>query len=53
MLGMQDWLVAGAYWANIIVVVICIVYGIINWNRDHEEPEAVVSENDQEAGSRR
>ena len=33
LLGMGDGIVAAAYWANILVVAVCVVYGIINWNR--------------------
>lgn len=41
MLGMEDWSVALAYWLNIIAVVICVIYGAVNWNRgnDHFEDE--------------
>ncbi len=33
LLGMDDWVVALAYLANIGVVGVCIVYGVINYNR--------------------
>lgn len=36
MLGLGDCWVFIAYTANIVVVLICIVYGIINWNRGGE-----------------
>ena len=41
MLGMEDWSVAAAYWLNIIAVIVCVVYGALNWNRgnDHFEDE--------------
>ena len=36
MLGLGDFWVLLAYSANIIVVVVCIIYGAINWNRGGE-----------------
>ena len=33
MLGMEDWSVALAYWLNILAVLICVIYGAVNWNR--------------------
>ena len=33
MLGMEDWSVAAAYWLNIIAVIVCVIYGAVNWNR--------------------
>ncbi len=41
MLGMGDWSVALAYWLNIVAVVICVVYGAIDWMRgiDHFEDD--------------
>lgn len=36
MLGLGDCWVLLAFSANIIVVLICVVYGIINWNRGGE-----------------
>jgi hypothetical protein len=36
MLGLGDYWVLTAYCANIIIVIICVVYGIINWNRGGE-----------------
>ncbi|MBR2723452.1 MAG: hypothetical protein IKB77_03880 [Lentisphaeria bacterium] len=36
MLGLGDFWVLLAYSANIIVVVVCIIYGVINWNRGGE-----------------
>lgn len=33
MLGMQDAWVAAVYWLNIIVVILCAVYGALNWNK--------------------
>lgn len=37
MLGLGDGWVFLAYSANIIVTIICVVYGIVNWNRGSEE----------------
>ena len=36
MFGLGDFWVLSAYLANIVVVLVCIVYGIINWNRGGE-----------------
>ena len=46
MLGLGDFWVLLAYTANIIVVVICVIYGIINWNRGGEN--SLVEEKDGE-----
>ncbi len=48
MLGMGDWSVALAYWLNIVAVVICVVYGAINWNRGNDHFE---DDTDQESPS--
>ena len=32
-LGMSDWMVALAFLANIAVVIFCIIYGTINYNK--------------------
>lgn len=37
MLGMGDVWVAVAYLANIAIALICVIYGLINWNRDHDD----------------
>ena len=36
MLGLGDFWVLFAYIANISVVLVCVVYGIVNWNRGGE-----------------
>lgn len=36
MLGLGDFWVLLAFSANIIIVIICVVYGVINWNRGGE-----------------
>ena len=46
MLGFGDVWVLFAYAANIIVVLICVVYGIVNWNRGGEN--SLVEEKDGE-----
>ncbi|MBR2508905.1 MAG: hypothetical protein IKB71_04085 [Lentisphaeria bacterium] len=46
MLGFGDFWVLFAYAANIIVVIICVVYGIVNWNRGGEN--SLVEEKDGE-----
>jgi hypothetical protein len=46
MLGMGDWSVAAAYWLNIIAVIICVIYGAVNWNRGDD------SLNDQDEDSK-
>ena len=40
MIGLGDFWVAAAYWANIGAVVLCVVYGICTWNRSDEEAPA-------------
>ncbi len=39
MLGLGDGWVAAAFIANILIVLICVVYGVLNWNRSDEEEE--------------
>ena len=39
MLGFGDFWVAAAFWANPAIVLICLIYGIIYWNRDNDNPE--------------
>ena len=39
MLGLGDGWVAAAFIANIVAVLVCIVYGAVNWNRSDEEEE--------------
>lgn len=36
MLGLGDFWVAFAFIANVAVVLVCVVYGIVNWNRGGE-----------------
>ena len=36
MLGLGDFWVFLAFVANVAVVLICVVYGIVNWNRGGE-----------------
>ncbi len=36
-LGMADWITAAALWANLIAVVVGIIYGGIKWNRDNDQ----------------
>ena len=36
-LGLGDAWVALAFWANIIAVLTCVVYGILCWNRSDED----------------
>lgn len=33
---MGEWSIAAAYWLNIIALIICIIYGIINISRRDE-----------------
>lgn len=33
LLGMDDWMVSAAYLANIGAVVVCVIYGVVNYNR--------------------
>lgn len=44
MLGLGDFWVLLAFSANIIVVIVCVIYGIINWNRGGEN--SLVEEKD-------
>ncbi len=37
MLGLGDGWVAAAFIANIAAVLVCVVYGAVNWNRSDEE----------------
>ena len=38
MLGLADPWVAAAYWLSIARAVLCLGYGVVNWNRG-DEPE--------------
>lgn len=45
LLGMDDWMVALAYIANILAVGFGVIYGAVNYNRgDDETPAAVPAE---------
>ncbi len=33
-----DWSINAAYWLNIIAMIICVIYGIINTNRKGNGP---------------
>ena len=33
---MGDWSIVAAYWLNIIALIVCIIYGIINISRKDE-----------------
>ncbi|THB68910.1 MAG: hypothetical protein D6B27_01575 [Gammaproteobacteria bacterium] len=46
MLGIDDPIIAFVYIANIVAVSICIIYGIINWNKgaDNEAEEIAEEE---------
>jgi hypothetical protein len=44
MLGFQDWGVLLAYVGTILSAVICVVYGIINWNRPREDQAQEIKE---------
>ena len=36
MLGFGDFWVLLAFSANVIIVLVCVLYGIVNWNRGGE-----------------
>jgi hypothetical protein len=36
MLGFQDFWVAAAYWLCILSTLLCVVYGLKNWNKGDE-----------------
>ena len=36
-LGLGDVWVAAAFWANLIAVLVCVIYGIICWNKSDED----------------
>ncbi len=38
-LGLGDAWVAAAFWANLIAVAACVVYGVANWNKSDENGE--------------
>lgn len=39
MLGIEDKYVALAYILCILSTLLCVIYGVINWNRGESEPE--------------
>ncbi len=39
MIGFEDGWVAAAFWGNLLVVAVCIVYGLWNWNKTDEKQE--------------
>ena len=39
LLGMQDFTIFLAYFLNIALVVLCLVYGIMNWNKGGDPSE--------------
>ena len=43
MLGLQDASVWLAYLLCILSTILCVVYGVINWNRGEEEEQEVSS----------
>ena len=42
-LGINDPWVWGAYIGSILAMLLCVVYGIINWNKGGEDEEGYVS----------
>ncbi len=40
MFGISDWYVLAAYLLCILSALACIVYGLANWNRGHEDTTA-------------
>ena len=45
MLGFEDGSIAFVYIANVVAVIICIIYGVINWNKGAEtEAEEIAEE---------
>ena len=45
-LGINDPWVWGAYIGSILAMLLCVVYGIINWNKGGEEEEEIKEEMD-------
>ena len=39
MIGFGDAWVAVAFWANLLIVAVCIVYGLWNWNKTDEKSQ--------------
>ncbi len=44
MLGFQDWGVTLAYVGTIVSASVCVVYGILNWNKPREDEESEITE---------
>ncbi|THB72126.1 MAG: hypothetical protein D6B28_06120 [Gammaproteobacteria bacterium] len=45
MLGFEDTSIAFVYIANIVAVTVCVIYGIINWNKGADtEAEEIAEE---------
>jgi hypothetical protein len=43
-LGIEDPWVLGGYIGSILVMLLCVVYGIINWNKGGEDEEEQIKE---------
>ncbi len=37
MLGLQDGWIVAAYMLSILATLLCVVYGLLNWNKGDEE----------------
>lgn len=45
MLGIDDFWIYIAYLLTVVVVIICVIYGIVNWNKgDKESAEELASD---------
>ncbi len=44
MLGIEDPIISFVYIANILAVILCIVYGAINWNKGTENEDKEIRE---------
>ena len=38
MLGFSDPWIAAAYWGCVLVAALCVVYGVLNWNKGDAPP---------------
>lgn len=47
MLGIEDPIISFVYIATILAVILCIVYGIINWNKGAENEDKEMKESEQ------
>lgn len=43
-LGIEDPWVWGAYVGSILVMLLCVIYGILNWNKGGEDEEEQIKE---------